>query len=57
VDLVVREQGLSLLIIDTGMNDDVLALLPVNGGGNLVFVTSLKGIDNTNDFILGPINP
>lgn len=33
------------------MNDDVLALVPVDRGGDLVLVTKLEGIDHSNDLV------
>jgi hypothetical protein len=38
------------------MNNHVFALLPVNGSGDPVLVTSLKRINHTNNFIL-PVCP
>jgi hypothetical protein len=52
MDLVLGEEGFGLLVIYAGVNDHVFTLLPVDGGGNSVLVTSLKSIDDTDDFVL-----
>ena len=39
---VVREEGRSLLVGDGGVDDNIVALLPVDGGGDAVLVTELK---------------
>ena len=41
-----REQCLGFLVSNTRMDDDILALLPVDGGGNTVFIADLKGCGN-----------
>ncbi len=51
VNLVVGEESLRLLGLDASMDDDILALLPVNGGGNAMLVTELDGVDYTDDFV------
>lgn len=38
-----REQCLSLVVINTGVDDHIFAFLPVNGRGNAVFIADLKG--------------
>ena len=38
----VREDGLCILGGNGGVDNNVIALLPVDGGGDLVFVTGLK---------------
>ena len=37
-----REEGLGLIVGDGGVDDDVLALVPVDGGGDAVLVTKLE---------------
>lgn len=37
-----REQGLRLVVRDGGVNNDIIALLPVHGGGNTMLVASLE---------------
>ena len=37
-----REEGLGFLIANGGVDDDIVALLPVDGGGDAVLVTDLK---------------
>jgi len=39
---MLREEGLDLFAVDRGMDDDIVTLLPVNGGGYAVLVTKLK---------------
>jgi len=39
---VVREEGRSLLLGNGGVDDDIIALLPVDWGGDAVLVTELK---------------
>lgn len=49
--LVSREQLFRLLTaLDGRMDDDLLSGLPVDGGGDSVLVTELKGIDDSEDF-------
>ena len=43
VNGVLREEGLGLLVVDRGVDDDIVSLLPVDGGGDAVLVTGLKG--------------
>ena len=42
VNGVFREERLGLLVGDRGVDDDIVALLPVDGGGDAVLVTELK---------------
>jgi hypothetical protein len=42
VNGVLGEEGLGLLGTDRRVNDNVLTLLPVDGGGDAVLVTDLK---------------
>lgn len=49
--LELGEEFLGLLIRDTGVNNDIVALLPVDGGGDLVLVTKLQGVDGTEDLV------
>ena len=37
-----REEGLGLLVGDRGVDDDIVTLLPVDGGRDLVLITDLK---------------
>lgn len=53
---VVGEEGLGLLITDTGVNDDIPTLLPVNGSGDAVLVTELQRVDHSEDLIEGSAN-
>lgn len=39
---VPREEGLGLLVADGGVDNDIVALLPVHWGGDAVLVTELK---------------
>lgn len=45
------EEGGSLLVGDGGVNDDLLAVLPVGGGGDAVLVTELERINDTEDLV------
>ena len=38
-----REECLGLVVSNTGVDDHILAFLPVDGGGNAVFIADLKG--------------
>lgn len=40
---VLREEGLGFLGADGRVNDDIVALPPVDGGGDTVLVTNLEG--------------
>ena len=42
VDSVLGEESLGLLGGNTGVDDNVVTLLPVDGGGNAVLVTDLQ---------------
>jgi hypothetical protein len=42
VNGVLREEGLGLLVVDGGVDDDIVTILPVNGGSDAVLVTGLK---------------
>jgi hypothetical protein len=37
-----REQGLRLLIVDRWVDNNVIAFLPVDGGGDLVLIAELQ---------------
>ena len=39
---VLGEEGLGLLGADRGVDDDIVTLPPVDGGGDTVLVTNLK---------------
>jgi hypothetical protein len=55
VDSVVGEQRLCLFRVDAGVDDDVLALLPVDGRRDAVLVAKLDRVDRTQDLVL-PVN-
>ena len=42
VNCVFREEGLGLLVVDGGVDDDIIPLLPVDWGGDAVPITDLK---------------
>jgi hypothetical protein len=44
-----REQSLGLLILDAGVDDNIVTRNPVDGGGDTVLVANLKGVDDTED--------
>ena len=46
-----REQSLRLLIVHASMDDDVVALLPVDRCSNLMLVTQLESVQDTDDFV------
>ena len=48
---VVGEKLLRVLVVNTGMDDDIVALLPVYGGGDLVLVAQLQGVDNAENLV------
>ena len=48
-DAEVGEELLGLFILDAGGNDDVVARDPVDRGGDLVLVTGLERVENTED--------
>lgn len=52
VDLVVGEQGLGLLSVDAGVDDHIVALLPVDGRRDAVLVAELDRVDGANDLVL-----
>lgn len=43
MDSMLREQDLRLVGCDGGVNNDIITLVPVDGGGDTVFVTKLQG--------------
>lgn len=43
---MVGEQLLGLSLLDAVGDNDILAGYPVDGGGNLVLVTGLEGVDD-----------
>ena len=43
VFLVLREQGLCLIVSYSRMDDDIVALFPVHRRGDPVFITGLEG--------------
>lgn len=46
------EQGLSLLVGDSRVDDNIISLVPVGRSGNAVLVTELQRIDYSNNLIL-----
>jgi len=49
--LVAREGLVGFLIGDDSGDDDVVALLPVGGGGDLVFGGELQGVEDAEDLV------
>ena len=47
-----REQGLRLIVRDSGVDDDIITFVPINGRRHAVFVSGLQGVDNANDLVL-----
>jgi len=45
----VREQLLGLLVLDTGVDDNIITRDPVDGCSDSVLVTSLKRVDDSED--------
>jgi len=45
------EEGLGLLVVDGGVDDDIVTLLPVDGRRDTVLVTNLERVDNPQDFV------
>jgi hypothetical protein len=43
------EEGLGLLVLDGGVDDDVLTRDPVDGCGDAVLVAGLQGVDDAQD--------
>ena len=48
---VFGEEGLGLLVRDTWVDDNIVALVPVDRGSDLVLVTKLEGIDHSDDLV------
>jgi hypothetical protein len=48
-DAELGEQGLGLLVLDGGVDNDVLTGDPVDRGGDAVLVTGLEGVDDAED--------
>lgn len=48
-DAEVGEELLGLLVADAGVDDDIVTGNPVDGGGDLVLVTSLERVDDAED--------
>lgn len=44
-----REQSLGLLVLDAGMDNNIVTRNPVDGGGDTVLIASLKGVDDAED--------
>lgn len=49
--LVTGEKLLCLFALNGRVNDDLVTLLPVDGGGDAVLVTDLKRVDHTEDLV------
>ena len=49
---VFREEDLSLVVADRRMDDHILALVPVDGGGDAVLVTDLKGCVRVCEYVI-----
>ena len=49
---MVGEEGLGLVVLDGNVDDDILTLLPVDGGDNLLLVAELERVNGTVDLIL-----
>jgi hypothetical protein len=49
--LELREQFLRVFIAHSRVNDNVISLLPVDRGGNLVLVAKLKRVDYTKNLV------
>ena len=45
------EEGGSLLVGDRGVNNDIVAVLPVGGGGDSVLVTNLERVHHAQDLV------
>jgi hypothetical protein len=43
MNYVLREQDFGLVVCDSGMDNDIITLLPVDRGGNAVLITNLQG--------------
>ena len=48
-DAEVREKCLCLLVLDAGVNNDVITRNPVDGGGDPVLVAGLQAVEDTED--------
>ena len=49
---VLREEDLGLVVGDRRMDDDVVTLLPVDGGGDAVLVTDLEGYVHVCEYVI-----
>jgi hypothetical protein len=49
-DAELGEQGLGLVILDAGVDDNIISRDPVDWGGDTVLVASLEGVDDTENF-------
>ena len=52
VNGVLREEGFGLIVADRRVDDDILTLLPVDGGGNAVLVTDLEGYVCIGEYVI-----
>lgn len=54
VDSVLRKYRLGFFVANGGVNDYIVALLPINGGSDTVLVSELQGVYNPDNFVLQP---
>lgn len=47
---MIREELLSLFFGNRGVDDDIVTLLPIDGGGDAVFFTNLKSYTNGSEY-------
>jgi hypothetical protein len=48
-DAELREQSLGLLVLDAGVDNNIISRNPVDGSGDAVLVAGLEGVDNSED--------
>ena len=48
-DAELGKQSLGLLVLDAGVDDNVITRNPIDWGGDTVLVAGLEGVDNTED--------
>jgi hypothetical protein len=56
MSFVLREECFGFLVIDAGMDNYILALLPIHWGRNSMFVTQLDCIDGSQNLVLSDVN-
>jgi hypothetical protein len=44
-----REKGLGLLVLDAGVDNNIVTRNPIDRGGDAVLVAGLQGVDNSED--------